>query len=92
MITYYFRFFPAAGDRVQNNGLRANRGGNGYYWCSTASQITNGYISYFNNLVTNFRDDCQRTYAFSVRCVAQRKLGITAASIVLWLGRPSVPL
>ena len=70
MITYNFRFFPAAGRRNDSSGAVEYRGTNGYYWSCLAGTVTNGWRLSFTGsnagLATN-----TRTIGFTVRCVAK---------------------
>ena len=62
-------FLPAAGWRNNDaNGALNNRGTNGYYWSSTQSGSNGGYLN-FNSGNANM-NNTNRTYGFSVRCVA----------------------
>ena len=63
------RFFPAAG-RANNQGDVAYRGVNGGYWSSSAGSVTNAWPAYFNNTQIYLGSN-QRTWLFSVRCVAR---------------------
>ena len=61
---------PAAGLRMLNNGSLKFRGRNGHYWSSTE----NGSYAYSHNFDGSTIDparDSNRTFGFSVRCIAE---------------------
>jgi uncharacterized protein (TIGR02145 family) len=62
-------FLPAAGHRNFGNGELGFRGSNGYYWSSTESSS----VALFLNFASSDAgmDASDRTYGFSVRCVAE---------------------
>jgi len=66
-------FLPAAGFRDRDNGSLQIAGSGGYYWSSTVDNDTNtnayGLYFYSENVHPGGNND--RSYGFSVRCVAK---------------------
>lgn len=64
--------FPAAGLRNNNSGSLGNLPGNAYYWSSSpnGSGSNNGGNLNFNSGGVNPRNNNNRSYGFSVRCVS----------------------
>jgi hypothetical protein len=65
-------FLPAAGYRREDNGALGPRGSHGYYWSNDA-YLSNGYaLGYDQNHATAATEhNMPRSYAHSVRCVAE---------------------
>jgi uncharacterized protein (TIGR02145 family) len=65
-------FLPAAGYRHEDNGGLGPRGSHGYYWSNDA-YLSNGYaLGYDQNHATAATEhNMPRSYAHSVRCVAE---------------------
>ena len=68
-------FLPAAGYRNSSDGRLYARGGDGYYWSSTAgsntiSGSTTAYYANFANGGTSTHNP-SRSYGYSVRCIAE---------------------
>jgi len=61
---------PAAGIRNNTDGALLIRGISGYYW-SSAESGSLAYDLYFNSSNVYPADNNNRTYAFSVRCIAE---------------------
>jgi len=63
-------FLPAVGYRYGSSGLLNSVGSFGYYWSSTPYLTTNAYylIFYSNNFYVYHNNN--RTYCFSIHCVA----------------------
>ena len=61
---------PAAGFRNSTHGGLGNLGNSGDYWSSTESS-GNAYSLYFNSSNVNPASSGNRTYGFSVRCIAE---------------------
>jgi uncharacterized protein (TIGR02145 family) len=60
---------PAAGFRFNLNGALYNRGAAGYYWSSTENgTATAWHLSFLGGAFTGYSN---RTYGFSVRCIAE---------------------
>ncbi|WP_426478150.1 FISUMP domain-containing protein [Chryseobacterium sp. CBSDS_008] len=62
--------FPAAGYRNNTTGALNFRAYSGYYWSSTESS-TSAYYLNFNSGAINPANNSNRTYGFSVRCIAE---------------------
>ena len=62
-------FLPAAGWRVFDDGRVYHRGYAGAYWSSTQNSGHGHNLSFYNGY-TSPAGDANRTYGFSVRCVA----------------------
>ena len=78
VITYSFRFFPAAGFRKYDTVQLGNRGNCAWYWCSSVISETHGWRVFLGNANTSLAGS-SRAQGFTVRCVAQRGLAATAA-------------
>ncbi len=65
-------FFPAAGGRSLADGTLAHVNGNGYYWSSTPSGNSNGYLMVFYGTgIVSPASNIDRGNGFSVRPVAE---------------------
>ena len=70
MITYNFRFFPAAGDRKVDNGDAQLRSQYGFYWSSATFDADRRWHAIFSGAdigLSNWRGP----FGFSIRCVAK---------------------
>jgi uncharacterized protein (TIGR02145 family) len=63
-------FLPAAGNRLNTNGMLDSTGSNGFYWSSSASNTDAGYMTFSNTTVSPANTDGHRAQGFSLRCVA----------------------
>ena len=69
MITYSFRFFPAAGIRHRDAGASIDRGRGGAYWSSCSNDANGGWrLDCWNESI--YLNAYTRSHAMSVRCVA----------------------
>ena len=69
------------------DGSMINRGAGGYYYSVAAiNAVKSLHIRYGSDDI-NVNEN-PRTYGFSLRCVAQRKLVTTTVSIVLFVSYP----
>jgi uncharacterized protein (TIGR02145 family) len=59
--------FPMAGFRHPYDGLLAQVGAHGYYWCSAVSGFSSRFLDFFNG--TADMNDVGRGHGFSVRCI-----------------------
>ncbi|GHT51365.1 hypothetical protein FACS189440_20280 [Bacteroidia bacterium] len=63
-------FLPAAGYRNRNGGAQYSVGANGHYWSSTPTSA-NAYNLGFNSTSVNAASTNNRSYGFTVRCIAE---------------------
>jgi len=61
---------PAAGSRDYTSGALGYRGGSGIYWSST-EYGSDAYALYFNSSFVSPANSFNRSYGFSVRCIAE---------------------
>ena len=61
---------PSAGYRDSSNGSLINRGGTGVYWSSTENSSNSLLYNFYNSYVLP-ATALPRTYAFSIRCIAE---------------------
>jgi hypothetical protein len=62
--------FPASGSRYGiYDGALASVGYYGYYWCGSARSVEYGWYVGVRSTYVYANDYCERSYAFSVRCV-----------------------
>jgi uncharacterized protein (TIGR02145 family) len=61
---------PAAGDRNRTSGALVSRGSFGLYWTSTELTVSKAYSLYFSSSNVDPASYDNRTYGFSVRCIA----------------------
>ena len=61
---------PAAGYRSNTNGALSNRGNDGNYWSSTVNS-SSAYFLYFTSSSVFPVSSSNRTYGYSVRCIAE---------------------
>jgi uncharacterized protein (TIGR02145 family) len=62
---------PAAGDRNRTSGALVSRGSFGLYWTSTELTVSKAYSLYFSSSNVDPASYDNRTYGFSVRCIAE---------------------
>jgi hypothetical protein len=62
-------FLPAAGNRNRANGALAHVGTRGYYWSSSPSSTNASYLNF--SATVSPAGSYDRSYGFSVRCVAE---------------------
>ncbi|WP_407533432.1 fibrobacter succinogenes major paralogous domain-containing protein [Elizabethkingia anophelis] len=60
---------PAASNRLYTNGMLTDRGLSGFYWSSSLATPYGGYL--FFNEGSVYVGNYNRTYGFSVRCIAE---------------------
>jgi uncharacterized protein (TIGR02145 family) len=62
---------PAAGYRFYLNGAKGYIGSNGGYWTSTENGSDNAWYLIFGSSEADTLNDYNRSYGFSVRCIAE---------------------
>ncbi|MDR1591693.1 MAG: fibrobacter succinogenes major paralogous domain-containing protein, partial [Prevotellaceae bacterium] len=62
---------PAAGLRGYSNGSLNYRGSTGYYWSSTANGARGYYLNFYSDGQGTGSGSGDRSYGYSVRCVAE---------------------
>jgi uncharacterized protein (TIGR02145 family) len=78
MGTSNYASLPAAGSRG-TSGSASGQGDTGYYWSSTASGTSSGYLLYFDSGYAYPSDNFNKTYGLAVRCVPA---GVTPTPLI----------
>lgn len=71
-------WYPAAGSRSYDSAELTSVGNYGYYWSVTPYTSYACYLYFFSNGSVNPANDNYRSYAFSVRCVEDRRISIAS--------------
>jgi uncharacterized protein (TIGR02145 family) len=71
-------WYPAAGSRSYDSAELTSVGNYGYYWSITPYTSYACYLYFFSNGSVNPANDNYRSYAFSVRCVEDRRISIAS--------------